>query len=77
LKGYYIPEGNRVVIYHLATYRDPDLWHEPDQFRPERWLGDEQFKNDHFDAFEPFSTGPRGCSGKVRTVSGIREFARC
>lgn len=65
LSGYYIPEGNRVVIYHLATYRDPNLWTQPDKFHPERWLGDERFKNDHFDSFEPFSLGPRGCSGKV------------
>lgn len=56
-----------MVIYHLATYRDPTLWHEPATFHPERWLngGDENpFKNDHLEAFEPFSTGPRGCSGK-------------
>lgn len=52
------------MIYHLATYRDPTLWHEPATFHPERWLGDEKFKNDHLEAFEPFSTGPRGCSGK-------------
>lgn len=65
LNGYYIPEGTRVAIYHLATYRDSNLWFEPEKFHPERWLGDEKFKNDRLDAFEPFSVGQRGCSGKV------------
>lgn len=64
LNGYDIPGGNRVVIYHLATYRDSTLWTDPTGFHPERWLGDTKFQNDHLEAFEPFSTGPRGCSGK-------------
>lgn len=30
-------------------------------FRPERWLGDPEFKDDRLGALEPFSTGPRNC----------------
>jgi len=66
IEGYYMPEGTRVVSYHLATYRDKRLWRDADSFRPERWLGDENFKDDHLDAFMPFSSGPRVCIGKVR-----------
>lgn len=71
LNGYYIPEGNRVVVYQLATYRDPGLWRNPEDFCPERWLGDEKFKNDHLASLEPFSTGPRACPGKVRLPKAL------
>lgn len=74
LKGYYIPEGARVAGYQLATYRDERLWREPESFRPERWLGDEKFKDDHLEALEPFSLGIRACPGKVspqRSSAGL------
>ena len=36
----------------------------PNEFVPERWLGDPRFKDDHIDAFQPYSVGPRNCIGK-------------
>ncbi|KAF2209116.1 hypothetical protein CERZMDRAFT_114084 [Cercospora zeae-maydis SCOH1-5] len=72
LKGFHLPEGTRVAIYQLATYRDPGLWHQPDTFHPGRWLGDPQFAGDHVAAFEPFSTGPRACSGQNFAYNQMR-----
>ena len=66
LNGYFIPEGTRVAFYHAPTYRDEQSFHRPDGFRPERWLGDPEFKHDRLDACEPFSVGPRNCIGKIR-----------
>lgn len=63
--GEFIPEGTAVGVHHLSTYRNEDLFHKADEFHPERWLGDVEFKDDKLDAFEPFSVGPRNCLGKV------------
>ncbi|KJX93445.1 cytochrome P450 like protein [Zymoseptoria brevis] len=72
IEGYFMPEGTRVAIYHLATYRDENLWRHPGSFRPERWLGDDDFKQDHLDSFMPFSTGPRVCIGKSFAMHEMR-----
>lgn len=36
----------------------------PDDFIPERWMGDERFVDDRTDAFQPFSFGSRNCIGR-------------
>jgi len=46
-------------LYHTAKW-----FSLPDSFIPERWLGDEKFKNDRKDGMQPFSFGPRNCIGK-------------
>lgn len=61
----HLPADTRVSVNHLATYRMEDNFKHADEFHPERWLGDEEFKDDHLDALEPFSVGPRNCLGKV------------
>ncbi|KAI1734041.1 cytochrome P450 monooxygenase-like protein [Xylaria scruposa] len=59
--GYYVPKGTVVSVAALNLTRDPRYWHDPDNFRPERWIG-EGF-NDQKKASQPFSTGPRACLG--------------
>ena len=39
LDGHVIPSGENVTIPILLLSRDPELYPEPDAFRPERWLG--------------------------------------
>jgi cytochrome P450 len=36
--GLFVPAGSRVVINIAAIGRDFHLWHQPDEFLPERWL---------------------------------------
>ena len=43
---------------------NPAYFHKPDEYHPERWLGDEEFKNDALSGVTPFSVGPRNCIGK-------------
>ncbi|RSM03390.1 hypothetical protein CDV31_010524 [Fusarium ambrosium] len=62
--GQYIPEGTTVDIWHWAVYRNPDHFAQPNDFVPERWLGDPCFDNDAKRALQPFSIGPRDCIGK-------------
>mmetsp|Transcript_34164 Transcript_34164/g.72789 ORF Transcript_34164/g.72789 Transcript_34164/m.72789 type:complete len:490 (-) Transcript_34164:55-1524(-) len=54
-------------IVHLNFYaiqRDPDLWEKPDDFIPERFLGEDGRKRISSSGFLPFSKGARDCIGK-------------
>ncbi|MFS7910920.1 putative cytochrome P450 [Helianthus anomalus] len=63
LMGYNNPSRTQVVINALAIARDPTLWEEPDEFRPERFLiSSIDFKGFHFELL-PFGAGRRGCPG--------------
>ncbi|XP_072043090.1 cytochrome P450 2J2-like [Amphiura filiformis] len=62
LAGYDIPKGTYVVANVWALHNDPDVWAEPDQFKPERFL-DEDGKLSYREELIPFSTGHRVCLG--------------
>ena len=69
IDGVYVPAGVTVGINHYSCYRDPQNFHRPNEFLPERWLKSEhgnsqQFANDNQTCFQPFSFGPRNCLGK-------------
>ena len=64
IDGYYVPAGKTVAVSPWASTRSRLNFHEPDMFRPERWLGDEKFANDNLNASLPFGTGPRVCIGR-------------
>lgn len=54
-------------IVHLNFYaiqRDPDLWEKPEDFVPERFLGEDGRKRISSSGFLPFSKGARDCIGK-------------
>ncbi len=74
------PEGTRVMLDLYGTNHDPRIWPDPDQFRPERfigWTGD------------PFTLIPQGggdvatghrCPGELMTIelmkTAVRLFTR-
>lgn len=62
--GKWVPSDTRVSIHHYATYHSPDNFKNPDQFIPERWLGDPEYADDKREAVQPFSYGPRNCIGQ-------------
>lgn len=65
IDGYYVPAGETVAVSPWAATHSRLNFREPDLFRPERWLGDDdKFSNDHLNASLPFGTGPRVCIGK-------------
>ena len=67
-----VPEGTQVSVHHLSTYRSADNFKNASEFRPERWMGDPEYKDDNLDALEPFSVGPRNCLGKV--CNSVRSY---
>lgn len=53
-----------VSVSHLAAYYSPSNFTHPEQFIPERFLGDPRFANDSKTVLQPFSFGPRNCIGR-------------
>jgi cytochrome P450 len=62
LAGTKVATGDLVIFCPYAIHRLPELWHDPEAFRPERFeAGREEQKNKF--AYLPFSAGPRTCIG--------------
>ncbi|KAG6356107.1 hypothetical protein INS49_015492 [Diaporthe citri] len=61
IDGQYVPAGYIVSCENYPLARDPRYWVNPDDFRPEQWIG--QGLGDDKRAFQPFSSGPRACLG--------------
>ena len=59
LFGYRIPAGNSVAISVMAIHHDPELYPEPDEFLPDRFM---QKTYSPFE-FLPFGGGHRRCLG--------------
>ncbi|KAI3394513.1 hypothetical protein diail_2602 [Diaporthe ilicicola] len=70
--GIPVPPKTVVGIWVWSMYRDPKLFANPDEFHPERFLGDSEYANDDRDAFKPFFTGARDCIGRGLAVMELR-----
>jgi cytochrome P450 len=62
LDGWTIPRGHLIYITPWVLHHDPRWWHEPEAFRPERFLPDAP--PPPRGAYLPFGTGPRVCIGQ-------------
>ncbi|GLT41787.1 hypothetical protein SLA2020_158300 [Shorea laevis] len=66
INGYYIPAKTRLSVNIWAIGRDPDVWENPLDFTPERFLTEKNRKIDpRGNDFEliPFGAGRRICAG--------------
>ncbi|KAI3319555.1 isotrichodermin C-15 hydroxylase [Xylariaceae sp. AK1471] len=68
--GIPVPENTVVGIWSWALYRAPGL--DPNEFHPERFLGDSKYANDAREAFKPFFTGSRDCIGQNLALIEMR-----
>ncbi|EYU25266.1 hypothetical protein MIMGU_mgv11b017547mg [Erythranthe guttata] len=64
--GYTIPRNTMVFINVRSIQRDPSIWDNPLEFKPERFLDGESgkcdFRGNHFH-YLPFGSGRRICTG--------------
>jgi cytochrome P450 len=74
LGGYRVDPGTLVLISTYALHRDPLLWPDPDEFRPERWQTGHQ-RGPRW-SYLPFGAGTRQCIGKdFALVEGVLVLA--
>lgn len=72
LSGYEIPAESLVIISILGACRHPDRYDDPDEFRPERFVGG---RTDPY-AWIPFGGGVRRCVGAAFANLEGREVMR-
>jgi cytochrome P450 len=81
LAGHRIPGGSLVLYSPYLTHRVPELWPEPEQFLPERWIpGSPAHREPVPYSFVPFGGGYRRCIGfalaTMETTAMLAELVR-
>lgn len=63
-----IPPNTRVNAFQWFLHRDPNVWDQPAQWIPERWLsGEEKVQSKPAGVLWAFGSGPRMCVGSNLT----------
>ncbi|CAI9115890.1 OLC1v1016903C2 [Oldenlandia corymbosa var. corymbosa] len=72
ISGYHIPKDTVLVANMWKIQRDPELWDEPEKFKPERFDGGAGGEGFSFKML-PFGVGRRACPGTnlARRVIGL------
>lgn len=61
LAQFKIKKGTLIGVSFYELHRNPKYWNNPDEFIPERFLGEQ--KKESMQYFYPFGAGPRMCIG--------------
>lgn len=67
--GEWIPGNTTVSMTPYTAHRDPRIFPDPEEYKPERWLGDAGKELQPY--FISFSAGARGCIG--RNISYLEQ----
>ncbi|KUO57436.1 MAG: cytochrome P450 [Alphaproteobacteria bacterium BRH_c36] len=62
IDGKEIKAGDRIVLFGYGAHHNPKFWDAPEEFRPERWMGDAAKKRVKY-SYIPFGAGKRSCIG--------------
>lgn len=61
--GYHVPRGTMLIVNAWGIQNDPNIWEDPETFRPERFEGVEGYEDFGFKLL-PFGFGRRSCPGE-------------
>lgn len=73
--GYRVPAGTTAMVNMWAITRDPEVWNDPLEFKPERFLS--EAPNLEFSVLgsdlrlAPFGSGRRSCPGKTLALTTV------
>lgn len=68
LGGYEIPKGTEVFVSIYHTHHLPEIYRDPEAFKPERW----ETINPSIYEYNPFSAGPRLCIGATFAIMELK-----
>ncbi|XP_035985610.1 cytochrome P450 3A56-like [Fundulus heteroclitus] len=71
VKGITIPKNMVVMIPVYALHRDPELWPDPEEFKPDRFSKENKQSIDPY-TYLPFGVGPRNCLGRRFAMALIK-----
>ncbi|CAL8285941.1 unnamed protein product [Arctogadus glacialis] len=82
INGLVIPKGTVFMVPLWVMHRDPDLWPNPEEFKPERFSKENKDTIDPY-TYMPFGAGPRNCIGmrfalvmmKLAMVEILQKFS--
>lgn len=60
-----IPKDTTIAFFTYAMHRNPNIYPDPENFDPERFLGKDKINSW---TFMPFSEGYRTCIGKYKLI---------
>lgn len=72
--GYDIPKGAIVHVNVWAVARDPAVWKDPLEFRPERFLEEDVDMKGHDYRLLPFGAGRRVCPGAQLAINLVTSM---
>jgi len=73
MHGYFFPKGTWIMPNLYAVHHDKEIWGDPENFRPERFLKDGKVVSKP-EAFLPFVVGKRACIGETLARDSLFLF---
>ncbi|KAK3803778.1 hypothetical protein RRG08_026014 [Elysia crispata] len=71
IDGHVIPPGTTIGVSILLLHRNPAVWKDQNEFKPERFTYGKTKGRDTF-SYVPFSAGPRNCIGQNFAVNEVK-----
>ena len=64
IAGRFVPGNTSVSVSQWGVNRSASNFVRPNEFAPQRWRGDAEFRDDKLKVVQSFSVGPRNCIGR-------------